>query len=109
MIVKLIHERNGTALIEWIEDSQTHRAIVPADQVIDGYCAHPERGVPYGINFADYITIEVMPEDIDRELKRAGVWTVDDLHRQPQAVRAAINTAYGAVLQNLLHNTKALR
>ena len=105
MIVKLISENNGTALIEWMEEGEPQRAIVPSREVSEGgECAHPERGLPYGLNFAEYITITVTPADIDRELRNAGVWTADDLLHKPKLVQGAISAAYGAVLQDLIRN-----
>jgi hypothetical protein len=109
MIVKLISENNGTALIEWMEEGEPQRAIVPANEVSEsGECAHPERGLPYGLNFAEYITITVAPADIDKELKNAGVWTAEDLLHKPKLVQGAISAAYGAVLQDLIRNVRQL-
>ena len=109
MIVKLLSENNGTALIEWLEDGELRRAIVPAREVSEGgECVHPERGLPYGLNFAEYITITITPADIDRELKNAGVWTADDLLHKPKLVQGAISAAYGAVLQDLIRNVRQL-
>ncbi len=109
MIVKLISENNGTALIEWMEEGEPQRAIVPANEVSEsGECAHPERGLPYGLNFAEYITITVTPADIDKELKNAGVWTAEDLLHKPKLVQGAISAAYGAVLQDLIRNVRQL-
>lgn len=109
MIVKLISENNGTALIEWMEEGEPQRAIVPANEVSEGgECAHPERGLPYGLNFAEYITITVTPADIDKQLKNAGVWTADDLLHKPKLVQGAISAAYGAVLQDLIRNVRQL-
>ena len=109
MIVKLISENNGTALIEWMEEGEPQRAIVPSREVSEGgECAHPERGLPYGLNFAEYITITVTPADIDKELKNAGVWTAEDLLHKPKLVQGAISAAYGAVLQDLIRNVRQL-
>lgn len=117
MIVKLLSENNGTALIEWLEDGELQRAIVPANEVSAftvssgpvGYtCDYPERGLPYGLNFAEYITITVTPADIEKELKNAGVWTADDLLHKPKLVQGAISAAYGAVLQDLIRNVRQL-
>ena len=109
MIVKLISENNGTALIEWMEEGEPQRALVPSREVSEGgECAHPERGLPYGLNFAEYITITVTPADIDRELRNAGVWTADDLLHKPKLVQGAISAAYGAVLQDLIRNVRQL-
>jgi hypothetical protein len=109
MIVKTISENNGTALIEWMEDSQPQRALVPSREVsAGGECLHPERGLPYGVDFAELITITVTPADIDRELKNNGIWTADDLLHKPKLVQGAIAAAYGIVLGDLLRNVRRL-
>lgn len=109
MIVKTISENGGVTLIEWLEDGQLQRSLVPSKEVSEGgECAHPERGLPYGINFADYITATVTPADIDRELKNAGVWTALDLLHKPKQVQGAVAAAYGIVLGDLLRNVRRL-
>lgn len=109
MIVKTISENSGVTLIEWMEDGQMQRSLVPSGEVSEaGECLYPERGLPYGINFADYIIATVTPDDIDRELKNAGVWTADDLLRKPQLVQGAVAAAYGIILGDLLRNVRRL-
>jgi hypothetical protein len=109
MIIKTISENGGVTLIEWLEDGQLQRSLVPSKDVSEsGECLHPERGLPYGINFADYITTTVTPDDIDRELKNAGVWTADDLLHKPKLVQGAISAAYGAILGDLLRKVRRL-
>ena len=109
MIVKTISENGGVTLIEWFEDGQLQRSLVPSKEVSEGgECLHPERGIPYGIDFADYITATVTPADIDKELKNSGVWTADDLLHKPKLVQGAIAAAYGIVLGDLLRNVRRL-
>lgn len=108
MIVKIIQERKGSAIIEWVDNNEVRRSIIPTAELVGNECAYPERGIPYGIDFADLITIEVTPQDIQRSLNNAGIWTVDDLLHNPREVQGAINAAYGAVLNNLLRNVKRL-
>lgn len=106
MIVKIIKQQNGSAVIEWVEDSEIKRSIVPLSELKGNECEHPEWGLPYGIEWADFVDIEVTPQDIQSSLRNAGIWTVDDLLHRPREVQGAINAAYGAVLQNLLRNVK---
>lgn len=109
MIVKIIKEHQGSAIIEWIENDELRRSIIPTSELRGNECAYPERGIPYGIEFADFIHIEVTPQDIQRSLNNAGIWTADDLLHHPREVQGAINAAYGAVLNNLLRNVKRLK
>lgn len=109
MIVKIIQEHKGSAVIEWVENGQYVRSIIPRSELSGNECAYPERGIPYGLDFADLINVEVTPQDIQRSLNNAGIWTADDLLHRPREVQGAINAAYGAVLNNLLRNVKHLK
>lgn len=106
MMVQIIQQQNGSSVIQWVEDGEIQRSIVPNSELVGNECEHPERGLPYGIDFAEFIDIEVTPQDIQTSLHNAGIWTVDDLLHRPREVQGAINSAYGAVLQNLLRNVK---
>lgn len=109
MIVKVLSISNGTALIEWVDDGEIQRSLLPsADVGADGECLYPERGLPYGIEWQDYITVTVTPENIQRQLRNAGIWTVQDLLRKPREVQGAINAAYGTILRDLIRNTRKL-
>lgn len=105
MKVKIIREEPGRVLVEWIEDGELQRSILPNNLVdAEGNCDDPNVGMPYGIDLLPLITISVSPEDIIRVLHNAGIWTVDEILDNPKVVQGAINTAYGAVLGDLLAN-----
>ena len=73
MIVKLLSENNGTALIEWLEDGELQRAIVPAREVSEGgECVHPERGLPYGLNLPSTSPSPSRPPILIESLKMPG-------------------------------------
>ena len=109
MNVKIIRESNGSALIEWIEESQVQRAWMPIALVMDGECLHPEYGIPYGDDFAEVQPVTIGPEDIQRALRKHGIWTYAELSAHPTEAHAALQELVGAVLRPLLRAAKARR
>ena len=104
--VKTIVETSSSALIEWFDaEGKIYRSIVPNHLVTEeGYCENPEQGLPYGIPFADFVTLEVTPEEIQFQLNNAGIWTYEDILTRSRETQGALVGAYGAVLGNLLAN-----
>jgi hypothetical protein len=96
--MKLIKNDGNAALVEYVEDGELKRKIIPRSAVdengqIDRF--ELEVGIPYGIAWADYIQLDATPKDIERELHKAGIWTADDLRIKQQAAVGAIQTALG--------------
>ena len=114
MRVTIVKREGGTAVVEWREGDTPFRATLPLVELAiapDGRtaeCVHPEWGIPYGEDFAALITPSASPESIDRELKRAGIWTAEDLHGNPNGAAGAIQRAYGVDLAGLLTATRQL-
>ncbi|HCB12253.1 MAG TPA: hypothetical protein DEP36_01590 [Gammaproteobacteria bacterium] len=109
MIVKILSITNGTALIEWLEDGEIQRSLIPATEVdAAGECQFPERGLPYGIEWRDYVTATITPDDIQRSLRNAGIWTVQDLLRRSGEAQGAVNAAYSVILRDLIRYTRHL-
>lgn len=109
MQVTAIKTRKGKTLIEWIDSNGVpQRSFVPADKVSeDNTVNHPERGIPFGVNFAHFVKgVEIDPVAIDRELKLAGLWSATDVRDNPGLALAAVNRALGLVFQTLLANLK---
>lgn len=107
MIVKTIQSNGGLTLIEWIEEGQPHRAWVPTgDVTADNVCEYPERGIPYGVDWSQWVTLQLDPVQLDRALKQRGIWTPDDLKRDLNVVQGAINYVVGDVLSDLLRSTR---
>lgn len=109
MNVKIIRESNGSALIEWIEQTEVQRAWMPIALVMDGECAHPEYGIPYGDDFAEVQPVTIGPEDIQKALRKHGIWTYAELSANSTEAHAALQELVGAVLRPLLRAAKARR
>jgi len=65
------------------------------------------RGIEYGSPWEELLEIRVTPELIAAELRRRGIWTVDDLHRKPGEALAALQAAYGVDYQSLVQAAEA--
>lgn len=105
--VRVISSTNGMSLVEWLKHGDFHRSWVKADEIEEDdegnkSVADPQAGVPYGFNFARLVKLETTPQLVNRELHRAGIWTLDDLRANPQGALGAIQAAYGVTLSSIL-------
>lgn len=98
MKIKVVSRNNELTLIEWVDDGTYHRSIVPTDDVIgNDFCEHPERGIPYGEDWASLLP----PLEVDllvNELHRRGIWTAQDLQNNHKAALGAILVVAGRLL-----------
>jgi len=104
--VKVVQRNNQASLVEWItEDGDLRRATVPSAVIINGACdsAELEYGIPYGVAWEQLITArDDFAPRLARELRRRGIWTVEELEANPNAVLGAIQAAHGVDLAVLL-------
>ena len=107
--VQIVRMKNGMTLVEWKdENNHPRRSWITPDMIIEetgpkmAIVDRPEAGVPYGMDFARVVNPSVTPEEIDRCLKRVGIWTIDDLRNNPQAVMGALKQAYGLDFAQLM-------
>lgn len=106
--VQVIRRKNGLMLVEWNDAGQPKRAWVSGDMLRkdNGETAQvekPDAGVPYGVEFWRLIKLnKVSPQELDRELKRRGVWTIADLRANPNVAVAAIQSLFGLNVSALL-------
>lgn len=105
--VKVIGVASDTALVEWHEDGRYYRVFVPANEVLDGQMEHPHWGAPYGEDWAALIQVDV--SEIANELRRHGIWTIDDLQARPDAARGVIQSVANRLLSSLISNARALK
>lgn len=97
--VTVIRNKDGKSLVEWTYGQKLHRSWVPSDDVRteggESRVERPSAGVPYGHNFTKSLTFSVTPDAIDAELKRRGIWTIEDLRARPNSALGALQTVYG--------------
>ncbi len=93
---------NGT-LVEWRAADGLHRAVVPHEDVVSGRVDDDAlaAGIPYGVAWEDMIEIDVTPGEMAAALRQAGIWTMDDLRKNPSAAVNALQRVYGIHLSAL--------
>jgi len=100
MDVKIIKRERQKALIEWKDNGLPKRGTVP-EELLNGDTIDDtlvSLAVPYGIDWAFVLegAIRIINfEDIAASLYKHGIWTLEDIRRNPQAVMGAIQSAYG--------------
>lgn len=106
--VRVIRRRGESALVEWLDGDQQNRVMIPVTAVVDGLVADDvlSAGVPYGVPWAELVQLTATAEKIQAELYRVGVWTVDDLRRNPQLALGAVQRIYGVDLSALMRAAK---
>jgi hypothetical protein len=109
--VQIIQRKGGLFLVEWKADNTLKRAWIDHEllKVDDGRIGEvymPQAGIPYGMDWSQLFNPTVSAVDFDRELKRRGIWTIDELRTQPNAVLGALRDAYGLDLAALLQAAK---
>lgn len=106
--VRVVQRRGESALVEWLDGAQQCRAMVPVTAVSDGAVAEDvlTAGIPYGVQWSELVTMRGTPEQLQTELYRVGVWTVDDLRQNPQLALGALQRVYGVDLAALMRAAK---
>lgn len=100
--VQIVLRKSGLLLVEWENEGQPKRAWIVPEMIVEQVDAAtalvqaPDEGVPYGEDWAALLEVNrVTPAAIDRELKRKGIWTLDDLRGNPSLVRKVLIGVYG--------------
>lgn len=112
METKVITRSNGLRLVEWLDGEAPKRAWVTPDMVVDdtGKTAiinQPEAGIPYGVDWSELISGQINTDQVKIRLHQAGIWTVEDLQRDPNIALGIIRNVAGDLLQSLLLNARA--
>lgn len=111
--VRIIRRKSGMTLVEWKDEGDyPRRAWISPDMIIEEpgpleiIVDRPEAGIPYGMDFARMVNPSATSEEIDRCLKLAGIWTIDDLRANSQGVMGALTRAYGLDFAQIMIGAK---
>lgn len=106
MKIKILQRLPGKMLIEW-QDDGLHRGTIPEELVdgerVDDACL--SLAIPYGVDFEaglDGRLQPVTPKVISDALHDAGIWTYEDMARNPGKVQGVLMTVYGIDFQLLI-------
>src|SRR4030042_2254375 len=93
MKVRTIQRKGQGTLVEWRDEDGYHRAVVPAGAVDGDYCDPDEllMGIPYGEPWAQVVgDLVIAAADVENELRKHGIWTIEDVRQSPNAAAAAL-------------------
>lgn len=113
MIVNIVERVGQSLVVQWNDDEGIHRSIIP-EELVNGNVVDKKSlsmAIPYGVDWAnvfDEIMNEVTPEVVATELRKRGIWTVEDLLSNSQAALGAIQEAYGVDFAKLLRAARKL-
>jgi hypothetical protein len=111
---KVITRSGGLTLVEWLDGVYPNRAWVTPDQITEDAgrhltVFHPEGGIPYGVDWSELTSGLLNTGEIENRLKQAGIWTVEELQRQPNVALGVLRAVAGDLLQELLTSARALQ
>jgi hypothetical protein len=106
--VRVISRAGQAALVEWLDKGEFFRATIPQKEISDGkvYKDVLAAGVPYGLDWSTVKIKSIKPSELNRELKRLGVWTLRDVAANPTAFHAAVNRLAGLVRKDFVASVK---
>ena len=94
--VRVIVQNKGAALVEWVVGDDWARGYVPTSQIVGDMVKDSDldESATYGLDWATIIgPLDVTVQDVARELRCAGLWTEDDIRKQPREAEAAFRRA----------------
>lgn len=110
--VQALSSRNGLTLVEWQDETGSLRRNWVKEKSLEvtpegTLAVDPGSGVPYGFDFARMIKLKATPQAVADELRRVGIWTLEDLRSRTAEVTNAFRSAYGVDTAQLLQAAEA--
>lgn len=108
---KIIKQKKQAYLVEWVSDLGLRRGVVPHDEVDErGFVKESilESAIPYGVEWQDYLAVnlEDINQSIQSELRRQGIWTLEDLKEKRNQANLAFKRVLNFQSQTLYKNVK---
>ena len=110
LAVQVIEHRGPSILVEYQKEGRPYRTIVPLKELVDGKVDEytlAALGITYGLPWEQLIQLSATPERLAAELRRNGIWTLEDLAKHQSAARGAIQAVYGTELATLIRAAHA--
>lgn len=101
--VNLLNTKGQSSLVEYVENDVRRRVYIPADLVKDGFVSSQElsRGIPYGYPWEE-ISFNVGGVHLAEQMQAQGLWTIEDVLKNPKKLRSALNAVVTAQLSEIL-------
>ena len=101
MRVEVIRKKGQVVLVQW----EGQRAYVPAEVVVDDQCPSEElqMGIPYGVPWAEVVGDLILTgEEIEYTLRGHGIWTLEDVRKEPMKAAAALLAVHKMGVSDLI-------
>jgi len=102
--VYVVSQKSGSALVQWGVPADRHRGYVPAEEVEGSKVAKSvlDAAIPYGLPWEELVDLsDLTPEKFARELRRASIWTAEDLAARATHAKHALAAATAVTLGTL--------
>jgi len=109
--VSVIADSGKSALVQWAVRDDVRRAYVPKNKVEKGKVDETVlgKGIAYGVPWEQVAKVQlVTAEDVGRAMRRANLWTVADLERNPKKAKSVLCQLSGITLGTLRRAAKRL-
>ena len=103
LAIRLVQKAGEAGLVEWVDGADWKRAYIPLDEVavkVDETVL--DAGIPYGLEWNKIKPKQLDPLDLQNQLRKAGIWTAEDLAHNPQAASLALLEFAGANLTAII-------
>ena len=109
--VKVIKERGQSALVEYIENRKTKRVTVATNDVVDNQVSKEaiELGVPYGVEWSNLVTLQANSGELEKNLRKVGIWTAEDALKDANKVLNALMKTYQIDLGMIMRIAKEVK
>lgn len=112
MKVSVIRQKGQAVLVQWEDAGVLHRAQIPP-HALDGDEVNPTEllmGIPYGLPWAEIMgDLIISGEEIEYELRRHGIWTLEDLQSDPTSAAGALMAAHRQGVRTLIQRAMNAR
>ena len=108
--VQVLKTEGKSALVQWIKNGAVDRRYVPVGEITDGLVPEgvlaecPQYGLPWELVAMSKVT----PDDLARALRNSGIWTLQDLAKNPNKIIGILQAAYSVDLAALLTFAQAV-
>jgi hypothetical protein len=97
MEIKVVDRDGKAVVVEWVDNGRLKRGVLPAKDVKRGkYTTKTalRRAAPYGLPWEELVQLRATSEDLAEQLRKRGIWNLEDLWSKGEEVQAAIMATY---------------
>lgn len=107
--VRIINKTGKSALVQYTNEGALYSVYIPVEKALAGKVSLSElqEGIPYGEEWEKLRVKTFTSLDLAKELRNAGIFTLQDLLNQKQSVILTIVKLVGLTPQEIISQVKA--